>query len=418
MSQGKISIVIKGSKPEVAEKPPGQAVLGERYVLQEELGRGGVGEVLLGYDLQLERPVAVKRVYLLMGASAERARFAITEAKRLARLQHPNIVTVYDVLDHQGDVLMVMEYLNGYTIEALQSPLTLGDFINFARQSLSGLEAAHSTGMIHLDIKPTNLMLSWLGTGQLQVKLLDFGLAMMLEQPTLADAGGDGTVFGSVYTMAPEQLERNPVDARTDLYSLGCVFYYALTRRDPFQGESVEAIIDAHLRHNFHPLAPQRPDLPPALCAWVERLMSRDPQDRPASASAALRELLKSPDVSARNTRPAQLPPAPDTTTVEIHLPDRKQLTASLGQDVVVHGIVTRVWENMPGNARFINFTGVDHLEFCVVVILKDSHPEFGREQMDALVGRRIRVTGRISEFHDSPQLIVHEPAQIQAGAA
>lgn len=413
MSQGKISISIKG---QAANRREGDIIVGGRYALREELGRGGVGEVILAHDLQLERPVAVKRIHLRMGASAERAQFAIAEAKRLARLQHPNIVTVYDVLDHHGDVMMVMEYLNGYTIEALENPLTLNDFINLARQSLSGLEAAHSTGMIHLDIKPTNLMLSWLGTGQLQVKLLDFGLAMMLEQPSHSETGEDDVVLGSVYTMAPEQLERNPVDIRTDLYSLGCVFYYALTRRDPFQGESVEAIIDAHLRHDFYPLSPQRPDLPPPLCHWVERLMSRDPGDRPASASAALAQLLKSPEVSTRNTRPVQLPAKPSASAqpLEIHLPDRKQLEAALGRDAIVHGIVNRVWENMPGTARFINFTGVDHLEFCVVVVLKDNHPEFGRAEMDTLVGRRISVTGRISEFHDSPQLVVRQPSQIR----
>ncbi len=412
MSRGKVSIDI-GRKSPKAPEPPEKSPVGGRYVLQQELGRGGVGEVLLAYDLQLERPVAVKRVHMQMGESSHRAQVAMTEAKRLARLQHPNIVTVFDVFDHRGDVLMVMEYLYGYTIEALESPLPQEDFLNLARQSLTGLAAAHSLGMIHLDIKPTNLMLTWLATGQLQVKLLDFGLAKMMEQPAPQDSKKHNSVLGSIHTMAPEQLEQDPVDARTDLYSLGCVFYYALTRRDPFAGNTVEDIMENHLSHRFLPLAPQRPDLPPGLCAWVERLISRHPKDRPENATAALTQLFSSANLSTRKRATAPL----GIDVVEIHLPNRDLLLASVGKKAAVHGLVARVWENAPGTACFLNFETVEHRHFSVVLVQKDHHPEFARERLKTLIGKKIRVTGSITDFHGSPQLVVDSPAQIDTAA-
>lgn len=378
--------------------------------MQKELGRGGVGEVFLARDLQLERMVAVKRVYIEMGAGTQRTEFAIGEARKLALLQHPNIVTVFDVLQHEGDVHMVMEYLSGLTLDDLEAPLTLDDFVNVARQTLGGLAAAHALGMIHLDIKSTNIMLTWLATGQLQVKLLDFGLATMLEQ---AVRGGedDGSVFGSVYTMAPEQLERGPVDVRTDLYSLGCVFYHALTRKDPFRGPTVEAIIDAHLDHDVKPLAGRRPDLPEGVVSWVETMMARHPEDRPESAAAALKLLVSSLSGSAVNTVRAarriggELP--------EIRLPAQDELVAALGREVVVNGEVERVGENMPGTVRFLNFKTVHHNDFAVILPLRHGHPEFARDRLNGLVGKTIRVTGKITDFHGSPQMVVDSPAQI-----
>lgn len=407
----KISINIKGRAPSRTEN----VVIGGRYALQQELGRGGVGEVLLAQDLQLERLVAVKRIHVQMGESAHRAQFAIKEAKQLARLQHPNIVTVFDVLDHGGNVLMVMEYLRGYTLEDLQAPLTLEDFIEVARQSLAGLGAAHALGVIHLDIKSTNLMLVWLATGQLQVKLLDFGLATMMEQATRDDADDEEGVLGSVYTMAPEQLERRPVDVRTDLYSLGCVFYHALTRKDPFRGETVEAIIEAHLQHVFRPLAARRPDLPPALCAWVEQLMARNPDVRPPDAPTALSLLLAT--LSGRSGKSLKNLRADREAEVgEIHLPDSPALQASLGKVVAVSGTVNRVGENMPGTIRFLNFEAVPHNDFAVILPLKNGHLEFTREKLDALIGKTVCVTGKISEFHGSPQMVIDLPSQIVCG--
>jgi len=411
----KVSIHIKGNTARQEDYPEEPKVICGRYAVEKEIGRGGIGKVSLAQDLQLERLVAVKRILVQMGNSEQRSQFAIDEAKRLARLQHPNIVTVFDVLDDNGDLLMVMEYLSGYTLGDLQSPLTLEDFINVARQSLGGLAAAHALGMIHLDIKSTNIMLTWLATGQLQVKILDFGLATMLGQATATD-NEDGSVLGSVYTMAPEQLLREPVDVRTDLYSLGCVFYHALTGKDPFRGATVEEIMDAHLRHDLRPLSSRRPDLPSAVCDWVENLMAKAPSDRPTDATSALKALVaalsagKSGDI--KNLRSSSRSESPDPVE-EITLPASSQLLSCLGKNAAVNGVVERVWENMPGTVRFLNFETVQHNEFSVVLILKDNHPEFAKERLNDLVGKKIRVTGRITDFHGSPQVVVESPSQI-----
>jgi serine/threonine protein kinase len=409
----RISIHIKGN----AERQEEQKVIGGRYAVEKELGRGGIGEVLLAHDLQLERMVAVKRILVQVGNSERRAQFAIDEAKRLARLQHPNIVTVFDVMDDDGDLLMVMEYLSGYTLEDLKSPLTIEDFLNVARQALSGLAAAHALGTIHLDIKSSNLMLTWLATGQLQVKILDFGLATIIGQAT-ASENDDGSILGSIYTMAPEQLLREPADVRTDLYSLGCVFYHALTGKDPFRGATVEDIIQAHLQHDFRPLAARRPDLPPAVCDWVENLMSKNPGDRPTDATSALKALVAALSAGKsgegiKNLRAGDRSEPTSQTVEEITLPDTAQLQACVGKSAAVNGVVEKVWENMPGTVRFLNFETLPHQEFSVVLLLKDGHPEFSKERLNELIGKKIRVTGQITEFHGSPQVVVDSPSQI-----
>lgn len=283
------------------EQPPGRKPAGrsraknlikKRYRVERELGRGGVAEVSLALDVQLERWVAIKRMHLDMGGVAGREKFTIREAKRLAQLQHPNIVTVYDLIETKGDLLLVMEYLVGRTVEDWEEPLAFGEFVEVARQSLVALSAAHGMGMIHLDIKPTNIMLERTPSGHIITKLLDFGLATLLEQSVPEHDEGEEAVLGSVYNMAPEQLQREPLGVFTDLYSLGCTFYFALTRKEPFEGKSVEEVIDAHLRHDFVSLEAQRPDLPIDICRWVERLMALAPSDRPDGAQQALAEFL------------------------------------------------------------------------------------------------------------------------------
>lgn len=409
----RIKLSLKKQEPAPSRLKLG--LIGGRYKPREEIGRGGAGEVLLAYDSQLERLVAVKRIHLKIGKSEKRAAFAMDEAKRLAKVQHPNIVTVYDVLVHRREVIMVMEYLSGHTLEAQTEPLTIAEFGEVARQCLDALGAAHALGMVHLDIKSTNIMLTTLATGRLQVKLLDFGLAAMLDDPasTLMVPGAE--LRGSVYTIAPEQLERKPVGVRTDLYSLGCVFYHALTRREPFQGVSVAGVIEAHLRHEFRPLAERRPDLPAGLCTWVECLMAREPEERPGSAAEALAGLEWLLPAPSEFEGSFSEPPAvlSEGTVEEIRASERERLLSVLGKTAAVVGTVERVWDNKPGTIRFLNFEAVDHDDFSVVVLLKAGHAEFAREVTEALIGKAIRVIGRVSDFHGCPQIIVESPSQI-----
>jgi serine/threonine protein kinase len=235
----------------------------------------------------------------------------------------------------------------------------------------------------------------------------------MLGQATAEDHDDD-SVLGSIYTMAPEQLVRGPVDVRTDLYSLGCVYYQALTGKDPFRGATVEDIIDAHLQHDFKSLASRRPDLPPAVCAWVEKLMAKDAADRPADAPSALKGLVEalSGGAGIKNLRSGSRAESAEQVE-EIILPDSGQLQACLGKSATVHGVVEKIWENMPGTVRFLNFQTMPHTEFSVVLILKDGHPEFAKERLNELIGKKIRVTGKITDFHGSPQVVVESPSQI-----
>jgi hypothetical protein len=263
-----------------------------RYLFERELGRGGVGSVFLAYDRQLERWVAIKRIHAEPSHSGHRSQAAVSEAKKLASLQHRNIVTVYDFVEHRSEVLVVMEYVQGMTLDRLAAPLLINDFIEFARQSLDGLATAHAMSMVHRDIKTSNFMLTNLGGGgTFQVKILDFGLAKVLDIPAPQTIDHTGSLMGSIHMMAPEQFEQRPVDSRTDIYSLGCLFYNVLTKHDAFQGETVAAVMAAHLQHRYVPLPQYRPDVPLPICEWVERMFSWDPDHRPGNALKALAEL-------------------------------------------------------------------------------------------------------------------------------
>ncbi|MEX1119059.1 MAG: serine/threonine-protein kinase [Terrimicrobiaceae bacterium] len=410
-----LEMTIKDS--ELPYRPPSEAgnvknLIKGRYSLDRELGRGGAGEVFLAYDQQLERWVAIKRMRVDMGGVAEREKFAIREAKRLARLQHPNIVTVYDLLEHEGDLLLVMEYLAGRTLEDLEDPLVFRDFVEVARQSLVALVAAHDIGMIHLDIKPTNIMLERMASGHLNTKLLDFGLATLLEQSLPEENEDEESVLGSVYNMAPEQLQREPLGFYTDLYSLGCAFYFALSRKEPFEAESVEAVIDAHLRHDFVPLAKRRPDIPKDVCRWVERLMARTPSERPAGAQQALAELHSKLASRRAVDRQGSASDGGHHAPPILDAANASALKAQTGKRATVEGRVQRVWENFAGSAKFINFVGVSHQEFCLV--LESGRSTSNLPEFQSLVGTTIRATGKITDFHGSPQMLVESADQIK----
>jgi tRNA A-37 threonylcarbamoyl transferase component Bud32/HEAT repeat protein len=261
-----------------------------RYEVLGKIADGGLGSVFKAYDRNLRREVALKRVRAETPEQAEhQAEQLMDEARNLSALQHPHIVTIYDVGRDEEGAYIIMELLKGETLENIieRGALAEGDFRELVSQSLEGLVAAHTYGMIHLDIKPQNFMVIWLPSGKFQIKILDFGLAKVASQPAVQEMDDDGAIMGSIFFMAPEQFERTPVDARTDLYSLGCVYYFALTQHYPFQGETGPEVMASHMYHSFVPLSQLRPDLPPFVCQWVEWLMNRLPEHRPADAAQA-----------------------------------------------------------------------------------------------------------------------------------
>jgi len=270
----------------------------QRYQVKGKLGHGGLGEVYLAHDTQLDREVALKRVRAKdSGNEGSQALAAdlVREAKTLSALQHPNVVTIFDVgTDEQGP-FVVMEYLKGETLDQVieRARVTVEDFREIVLQTMEGMVAAGSLGLVHRDLKPGNLMVNWLPTGKIQVKILDFGLAKFSRSAAPQTQDHEAGIMGSIYFMAPEQFERLPLDARTDLYSLGCIFYQLLTQKHPFEGSRGVDVMVSHLQHLVTPLHEHRSDVPSWMADWVMWLISREMDDRPADARTALQFFLE-----------------------------------------------------------------------------------------------------------------------------
>jgi len=275
--------------------PAPQSWVADRFEIQEMIGSGGLGDVYRAWDHHLNRAVAVKRVRMQV-AQNDRKLIEQTwrEAMTTACLSHPNIVTIFDYGIDPDGAYVVMELIEGETLEEIltRGPLQFDDFLRFARQSLEAITAAHALGLIHRDLKPGNFMVARASTASLfQVKILDFGLAKYLDAPQPQSIDHFNSLMGSVHYMAPEQFQRQPIDHRTDLYSLGCIFYEAVTGHPAFDGENVTELIDAHLKKMPYPMKQLRRDIAPRLERWIARLLERDSAKRPSSAVEALRTM-------------------------------------------------------------------------------------------------------------------------------
>lgn len=257
-------------------------LLADRYRLRRRLASGGMGEVWLASDAVLGRDVAVK--VLSVGADADPAaveRFDL-EARTLAALQHPNIVTIFDSGTRSGTAFIVMELLPGPTLAQLiaeRGPLPEAEAVPLAAQVVAGLDAAHRAGIIHRDIKPANLMFSSAGT----LKILDFGIAR-LSQTTNAGLTATNAVIGSASYLSPEQAAGAPVDERSDLYSLGCVLVTMIAGRPPFTADHPMAILHQQVNDKPPTLRDLQPEASPGLEALVQRLLEKRPDARPATA--------------------------------------------------------------------------------------------------------------------------------------
>jgi serine/threonine protein kinase len=287
----------------------------ERYEIREKIGQGGLGAVYRGYDTRMNREVAIKRISVANDDPAlqeESTRQLIKEAGALASLQHPHIVTIYDVGSDADGPYVVMELINGKTLDELieQAPLTWSDFRELALQTEEALIAAQELDLIHSDLKPSNLMLTWLPSGKFQIKIVDFGLATLTQSQSREELQELEAVFGSIFFMAPEQFERVPIDARTDMYAIGCVYYQALTGIYPFRGETGHEVMVSHLHHCVTPLQEVRSDIPLWACDWIMWHINRLPDDRPESARQALHVFLQNdknpnPTLSLGRAQPA-----------------------------------------------------------------------------------------------------------------
>ena len=259
-----------------------------RYQILERVGKGGMGVLFRGVDSVLDREVAIKLMLLDFSSDADemRPRF-YREAKAVAKLQHPNIVTVFEFAEEQGTPYIVMEFLRGMSLaERMTSavPLTLDDKLNIVAQLSSALSYAHEQGVVHRDVKPANVFILPDGT----VKLLDFGVAKL----TTSTLTRQGDVLGSASYMSPEQVAgAESVDGRADIFAAGVVLYELLAGRRPYEADSPTATVVKILYEEPTPLEQVTTGLPPQLVAAVKKALAKNPADRFATAGDFAREL-------------------------------------------------------------------------------------------------------------------------------
>jgi eukaryotic-like serine/threonine-protein kinase len=269
------------------------------YEIRSALGAGGMGEVYRARDTRLDREVAIKVLPAEVATDTSLKQRLEREAKAVSKLSHPHICILHDVGHHDGTDYIVMELLQGETLEQrlTKGPLPSKEVLRFATQVADALAKAHKLGITHRDLKPANIMLTKSGA-----KLMDFELAKQSAQAPLAQAltemtmehsklTGEGTIIGTLHYMAPEQLEGKETDARTDIFALGEVIYEMATGKAAFAGSSKASLIAAILTMDPPPMTQLQPLTPRALERVVKRCLAKDPDDRWQSASDLASEL-------------------------------------------------------------------------------------------------------------------------------
>jgi len=297
----------RGMAPALEPAPPSVLPPLPGYRLEKRIGRGGMGEVYLAVQERLARPVAIKVLAPKLAADAQFVQRFEAEARAAAALNHPNVVTVYDVGLHEGVHYLSMEFMDRGTLEdrvQRDGRLPWKAVLEILRDAASGLAYAESRGIVHRDLKPANLMQNHAGA----TKIADLGLATHVEAEERASA--EQKVFGTAHFMAPEQARGEKVDQRCDLYALGATAYRLLTAHTPYEGATSRDILRALLREEPRPIATFAPDVPAQLSEIIARLMRKDLAQRTPSASVLLKELEPLRDGGSAGSRPDALAPA------------------------------------------------------------------------------------------------------------
>src|SRR3954468_15210215 len=255
-----------------------QAALAGEYSLQRELGRGGMGVVYLARDVQLDRDVAIKVLPTHLAHTASACDRFLREARTAAGLSHPHIVPIHRVGEAGGFVFFVMSYVQGETLGdrlRTRGPLSPAEATRVLREVAWALAYAHGRGIVHRDVKPDNIMLE-AGTGRALVT--DFGIAHAGEDDRVAT--DPGKIMGTAHFMSPEQAANEPVDGRSDIYSLGVVGYLAVSGRLPFESANLPALLVRQATQPAPGVTRVAPGLPPELASAIDRCLDRDPAAR------------------------------------------------------------------------------------------------------------------------------------------
>ncbi len=277
------------------------------YAVTELIGKGGMGLVFKAIDKQLNRSVAIKALPADRVIDPERKRRFLQEARATSALNHPNIVTVHGIAQHEGTDFMVMEYVSGKTLDLVipSRGLPVKTAVKYALDIADAVTAAHAGGVVHRDIKPSNIMITDKG----RVKVLDFGLAKLVEPEQSAEKGlaepattKTGMVFGTAGYMSPEQAEGKPADTRSDIFSFGALLYEMLTGKRAFPGQNVISILAAVINQEPTPLAVALPNAPRELEWITSRCLKKDPERRiqhMVDVKIALQDVLERLDTPA-----------------------------------------------------------------------------------------------------------------------
>src|SRR5262245_13779834 len=268
------------------------------YEVLNPIGAGSMGEVYRAQDGRLGRKVAIKVLPLVFAVDPDRVRRFEQEARAAGLLNHPNIVTIYDIGEDAGAPYVVSELLEGETLrERLERPMPIDAAVRFAAQVAEGLAAAHAKGIVHRDLKPENLFV----TREDRIKILDFGLAKLVAGSGAIPVEGTqpGTVMGTAGYMSPEQVRGGQTDHRSDLFALGAILYEMLAGRRAFDGPSAVETMHAIVANTPESLSAIRPGIPESLASVVERALEKDPQQRFQTArelAEALQAVAAAPD--------------------------------------------------------------------------------------------------------------------------
>jgi len=299
-----------------------------RYEILEKLGEGAMGVVYRARDSAIGRIVALKMLSAEVGAEEELHQRFQREAEAIGRLNHPNVVTVYDLGQHDGQLYMAMELLEGEDLRSLidsRAEVPLADRVRILMQICEGLGYAHSKGVVHRDVKPANIHVSAAG----KVKLLDFGLARVAARETITRRG---VILGTPDYMAPEQAMGKGVDQRSDIFSAGAVFYEFLTLEKPFRGKTLHAVLYQIIQEEPDPLLTMNPEIPVRLAAVVHGMLRKDPDARYPSMEDACRDLGAIHDALRRSRGRSALPRPVPVLGEEARLKARDHVARARGR--------------------------------------------------------------------------------------
>ncbi len=347
-------------------------VLGERYQLQDPIGRGGMATIYRGHDMRMERTVAIKVLREVYSTDPKFVTRFQREAKAASSLQHPNIVQVYDYGQSDGNYFIVMELIEGTDLRRYlrsRGVLATDRAIIIAHDVALGLGAAHRRSIVHRDVKPQNILVGRDGS----IKLTDFGIASVYKDINAERLTTTGMTLGTVQYYAPEQAQGEIVNPAADVYALGIVMYEMLTGRTPFDGDTPVAVAMQHIQDIPVPPTQLNPNIPPALEEIIMRCLEKVPEMRFRDGNVLARALEMLGEEDSNSTIPANLPSAgPSTPAHGLYNPGGPSSnpgTYTEGR----HGQLTSSPNNRNGQTAYNNQGGV--LENAAATVLHSEQP-------------------------------------------